>query len=88
MQPCAFDGTRLRTFMHVDYFRSVERHPGVTLEQPEVHLDMQLSRGDVQLVSNHTVVHARTSYVDDPSSPRHLLRLWLSLLVSAQELTR
>jgi alpha-ketoglutarate-dependent taurine dioxygenase len=44
-----------------------------------VHLDMQLSPGDVQLVSNHTVVHARTSYVDDPSSPRHLLRLWLSL---------
>jgi hypothetical protein len=94
VQPCAFDGTRLRTFMHGDYYRSVERHPGVTLdpvvrelldeweafaEQPEVHLDMQLSPGDVQLVSNHTVVHARTSYVDDPSSPRHLLRLWLSL---------
>jgi len=94
VQPCAFDGARLRTFMHVDYFSSVERHPGVTLdpvvrelldeweafaEQPDVHLDMQLSPGDVQLVSNHTVVHARTSYVDDRSSPRHLLRLWLSL---------
>ena len=94
VQPCAFDGTHLRTFMHVDYFSSVERHPDVTLdpvvrelldeweafaEQPGVHLDMQLSPGDVQLVSNHAVVHARTSYVDDPSSPRHLLRLWLSL---------
>lgn len=94
VQPCAFDGARLRTFMHCDYFTSVERHPGITLdpaaravideweayaERPEVHLDMQLSPGDVQLVSNHTVVHARTSYVDDPASPRHLLRLWLSL---------
>jgi hypothetical protein len=91
VQPCAFDGARLRTFMHVDYYRSVERHPGLTLdpvvrdlldeweafaEQPGVHLDMQLSPG---VVSNHSVVHARTSYVDDPSSPRHLLRLWLSL---------
>jgi hypothetical protein len=94
VQPCPFDGRRLRTFMHCDYFRSVERHEGVTpdplarealdaweayAEQPEVHLDMQLQVGDVQLVSNHTVVHARTSYVDDAQSPRHLLRLWLSL---------
>ena len=92
--PCAFDGTRLRTFMHLDYFRSVERHPGVVLdagaraaldaweaiaERPEVHLDMQLSRGDVQWVCNHAVVHARTGYIDAPASPRHLLRLWLSL---------
>ena len=91
--PCTFDGTRLRTFMHLDYFRSVERHDGVTLdaparealdaweaiaEQPDVHLDMQLAPGDVQLVSNHAVVHARTAYVDDAASPRHLLRLWLS----------
>ena len=94
VQPCAFDGTHLRTFMHLDYYSSVQRHPGVTLdpevrelldewetyaEHADVHLDMQLNPGDVQLVSNHTVVHARTSYVDDPSSPRHLLRLWLSL---------
>lgn len=95
VQPCAFDGRRLRTFMHGDYFHSVERHEGVTLdplaraaleaweeyaERDGVHLDMQLQPGDVQLVSNHTVVHARTAYVDDPGSPRHLLRLWLSLV--------
>jgi hypothetical protein len=93
--PCTFDGTRLRTFMHLDYYTSVERHPGVTLderaravlaaweeyaEQPGVHLDMQLAPGDVQLVSNHSVVHARTAYADEPGAPpRHLLRLWLSL---------
>ena len=94
VQPSCFDGTRLRTFMHLDYYTSVERHPGVTIdpaaremlaawedhaERPEVHLDMQLASGDLQLVSNYTVVHARTAYVDDPASPRHLLRLWLSL---------
>jgi hypothetical protein len=94
VQPCAFDGQHLRTFMHLDYYTSVERHAGVTLdaaarellhvweqfaEQPDVHLDMQLQVGDMQLVSNHTVVHARTRYVDEEGSPRHLLRLWLSL---------
>lgn len=92
--PAAWDGARLRTFMHLDYFTSATRHPGVELDdrarraleaweriaqQPGIHLDMQLAPGDLQLVSNHTVVHARTSYRDDPSSPRDLLRLWLSL---------
>ena len=92
--PSVFDGAELRTFMHLDYFESVERHDGVALddqtrkmlaaweaiaERPDVHLDMQLAPGDLQLVSNHRVVHARTAYVDDPSAPRDLLRLWLSL---------
>lgn len=94
VQPSCFDGAHLRTFMHLDYYTSVERHPGVTLderargmlaaweayaERPDVHLDMQLAPGDLQLVSNHSVVHARTGYEDDPAHPRHLLRLWLSL---------
>lgn len=94
VQPSCFDGARLRTFMHLDYYTSVERHPDATLddraratlaaweqyaERPGVHLDMQLAPGDLQLVSNHSVVHARTAYEDDPASPRHLLRLWLSL---------
>ena len=92
--PSVFDGTDLRTFMHLDYFESVQRHDGVELddvtramlaaweeiaERPDLHLDMQLAPGDLQLVSNHRVVHARTAYVDDPSAPRDLLRLWLSL---------
>lgn len=96
VQPCCFDGERLRTFMHTEYFSSVDRHEGVEIEpvqaaaleaweriaeRPDVHLDMELEIGDVQLVSNHTVVHARRGYVDaeDPSERRHLLRLWLSL---------
>lgn len=93
--PCRFDGEHLRTFMHLDYFTSVERHPGATLDAParaaleaweefaersEIHLDMQLAPGDLQLVNNHSVVHARTAYEDAAATPRHLLRLWLSLL--------
>ena len=42
--------------------------------------EMDLEPGDVQLISNHTVLHARTAYQDhaDPARRRHLLRLWLS----------
>jgi hypothetical protein len=95
--PCRFAGGRLRTFYHSDYFRSVVRHPEVppfTPEErdlldlyeeiaasPELRLDMQFEPGDVQLVSNHVVLHARTAYEDDPDATRrrHLLRLWLSI---------
>ncbi len=48
---------------------------------PELRLDMYFEPGDVQLVSNHTILHARTAYTDwpEPSRRRHLLRLWLTL---------
>lgn len=94
--PCAFDGTLLRTFWHSDYMRSAERHDGVAFSAARQELvelydeiaaseafrfDMWLEEGDVQLISNHTVIHARTGYVDhaDVDERRHLLRLWLSL---------
>jgi hypothetical protein len=95
--PCRFAGGRLRTFYHSDYFRSVQRHPDVPpfsdreqelldlyeriANSPELRLDMHFEPGDVQLISNHVVLHARTAYRDDPdpARKRHLLRLWLSL---------
>ncbi len=45
-----------------------------------LRIDMALQPGDVQLVCNHTVLHARTAYEDwpEPERKRHLLRLWLS----------
>ena len=48
---------------------------------PDLYLDMELATGDIQWLSNHTVLHARTAYRDhdDPAQKRHLLRLWLSL---------
>ena len=94
--PCRHAAGRLRTFYHSDYFRSAARHadaPVGTCErelfdvyeaiasEPGIHLDMQFEPGDVQLVSNHVVLHARTAYEDwpEPGRKRHLLRLWLSL---------
>lgn len=93
--PCRYAGGHLRTFYHSDYFRSVERHaeaPRFTAAErelldlyeaiandPELYLDMELRPGDIQLISNHTILHARTAYQDAPDNRRHLLRLWLSL---------
>lgn len=47
---------------------------------PELHLDMEFRPGDIQLVSNYTIFHSRTSYEDWPEAEkrRHLLRLWLA----------
>ncbi len=47
---------------------------------PRLHLMMELRRGDMQFVHNHTVLHDRTAYEDwpEPERKRHLLRLWLA----------
>jgi hypothetical protein len=49
------------------------------LDDPELHLEMDLEPGDLQLVHNHQLLHDRTAFVDDPDPARrrHLLRLWL-----------
>jgi hypothetical protein len=49
------------------------------MDDPDVHLRMRLGRGDKQFVHNHSILHDRTSFLDRPGSPRHLLRLWLSV---------
>lgn len=95
--PCRHARGRLRTFYHSDYFRSAPRHADVPpftaaerelldlyeaiAAEPALRLDMQFTPGDLQLVSNHVVLHARTAYEDapDPARRRHLLRLWLTL---------
>jgi hypothetical protein len=95
--PCRFADGRLRTFYHSDYFRSVARHadaPAFTASErelldlyegiasdPKLFLDMQFAPGDIQWLSNHTILHARTAYEDfpEPERKRHLLRLWLSI---------
>lgn len=95
--PCRFSEGVLRTFYHSDYFRSAMRHSDVpsltdlevelldTYEaiaaEPGVFIDMDLEPGDIQLLSNHAALHARTAYTDyeEPERRRHLLRLWLSL---------
>ena len=86
----------LRVFWHSDYARSAVRHDTVSLDERRlecidlfdrigaeagIRLDMVLEEGDVQFLSNHTVVHARKAYEDhdDPAERRRLFRLWLSL---------
>jgi hypothetical protein len=48
---------------------------------PELHFGMQLERGDMQFVYNHSQLHDRTGFLDwpDPTQRRHLFRLWLSI---------
>lgn len=94
---CRHAGGQLRTFWQADYFRSshdyarapaLDAHELAVLDaydaiaaRPEVHLDMELGKGDIQLLSNHTILHARTAFEDhpEPELRRHLLRLWVSL---------
>lgn len=94
--PCRYAGGRLSTFWHSDYFRSAlayEDAPRLSAREMELldlyeeiassrelYLDMDLEPGDIQLISNHTILHARTAYEDhdDPERKRHLLRLWVS----------
>lgn len=47
---------------------------------PAFHVEMQFVPGDVQLINNGRVLHAREAYTDhpDPHRRRHLLRLWLA----------
>ena len=95
--PCRYSQGRLRTFYHSDYFRSVVSYdelPDFTPEEkelldlfeeialsPDFYLDQDLQPGDIQLISNHTVLHSRTEYEDfeAPDKKRNLLRLWISL---------
>jgi hypothetical protein len=95
--PCRFANGQLRTFWHSDYFRSALRHPGVprwsereqelvdlyeeVASDPSLVLEMNFEPGDVQFISNHFTLHARSEYEDwpEPERRRHLLRLWLSL---------
>lgn len=49
--------------------------------RPGVFLDMDFRVGDIQFLSNRTILHSRTDYVDhtEPVLRRHLLRLWLMM---------
>jgi len=46
----------------------------------DARLDIEFRPGDIQLLSNRTVMHARTAFADwdEPERRRHLLRLWLA----------
>lgn len=99
--PCRYDAGQLRSLYHGDYLRSGEQHAGAPriparvhelldiydaiASEPGMYIDVEFLPGDVQLLSNHTVLHSRTAYVDgdQPEQQRDLLRLWLSLGITA-----
>ena len=94
--PCRYAAGELRTFWQSDYYRTVNRFahvPRLTPDEQDLldtydgiansdafHLDMDLEPGDIQLISNHTILHARTAFEDwpEPERKRHLMRLWLN----------
>lgn len=49
--------------------------------RPELVLSMDFQEGDIQLLNNHIMLHARTAYVDydEPERKRHLLRMWIAV---------
>jgi len=93
---CFWDGTRLSTFYIGWYIRDAERHPSTprlttpqrelldlidrVAEDPAMYVTMDFEPGDLQLVKNATILHARTAYEDwdDPANKRHLLRIWVN----------
>ncbi len=50
-------------------------------QNPDIHLDMDLQKGDIQFCNNYVALHSRTSYVDHPEIERrrHMVRLWLTM---------
>ena len=59
---------------------------------PDFYLEMSFTPGDIQLLNNGRILHAREAYDDweDPAKRRHLLRLWLAAhrFVSLEEQLR
>jgi len=49
--------------------------------RPELMLTMDFQEGDIQLLNNHTMLHAREEYEDhpEPGRERHLLRMWIAV---------
>lgn len=93
---CGRDGPHLRTFYIGWYIRGSQRHaaaPRLSEAQrqaidlideiassPELYLEMDFRAGDIQLLKNSVILHARTEFEDfaEPERKRHLLRLWLT----------
>lgn len=49
--------------------------------RPELMLTMNFEEGDIQLINNHIMMHAREAYEDHPGPgrQRHLLRMWIAV---------
>jgi len=77
------------------YIRDAQRHPDAPrlsdaqreamdliesiANDPTFHIEMDFEPGDIQLLNNARILHAREAFIDDAdlAERRHLLRLWL-----------
>jgi hypothetical protein len=91
------DGRLTTRIVSLPYYDSAARfgeqyRPGATQREaleavqeianrPELVLSMDFQEGDIQLLNNHIMLHARTAYVDydEPKRKRHLLRMWIAV---------
>lgn len=64
---------------------ALQREALVTVQdianRANVMLTMEFQEGDIQLINNHIMLHAREAYVDhdEPGRERHLLRMWVAV---------
>ena len=67
------DGLTARQQDAVDYFRELSM-------RPDLRLEMEFRKGDIQILNNRTTLHSRTAFTDylDLDQRRLLLRLWLN----------
>lgn len=91
------DGKLTTRIVSLPYYESAARHgehyrpSAIQLEalravqeianRPELMLTMSFQEGDIQLINNHVLLHAREAYEDhpEPGRERHLLRMWIAV---------
>ena len=49
--------------------------------RPDLRLSMDFQEGDIQLLSNHMILHSREAFEDyeEDERKRHLLRMWIAV---------
>lgn len=57
------------------------RYVGELALRDDIRFDMHFERGDIQILNNHMILHARGAFEDypEPVRRRNLMRLWLNL---------
>ncbi len=57
------------------------RYIGELALRDDIRFDMRFERGDIQILNNHMILHARNSFedFDESERKRNLLRLWFNL---------
>lgn len=70
-----FEGVRKLTEQDQEALELMQEIAG----EDGIRLDMEFRPGDMQFLSNYSILHSRTSFEDyeEPERRRHLLRLWL-----------